>query len=246
MLLVGVVLVAEAVVTVAWQEPLSALYNARQQSELTGDLRRQELRFDALRAKQEAAADREEAAAERAAEAALRREWAALRRETAAVREEEAVEREERTQLRVRDAVAALETVGIGSALGRLSIDKIGLDTVFVQGHDDATLRRGPGHYLGTALPGQRGTVGIAGHRTTYSAPFRDLNQLGKGDEIRVDMPYGEFTYAVTGTKIVQPTEVGVLSRTGHDRLVLTACHPLSSSSQRIVVFARLDARRLS
>lgn len=127
-----------------------------------------------------------------------------------------------------------------GAALGRLRIPRIGLSDVWVQGTDPSSLSQGPGHYLGTVLPGRRGTVGIAGHRTTHGAPFRHIDSLRPGDPIAVTMPYGTYTYRVTGTQIVSPDNVRVLQPVRTDRLVLTACHPLWSASQRIVVTAQL------
>lgn len=109
-----------------------------------------------------------------------------------------------------------------------------------VQGTDTATLRKGPGHYPETALPGQRGSVGIAGHRTTYLAPFRHIDKIEEGDEAVVEMPYGQFTYRLEKQRIVEPTQVGVVRNVDHDRLVLTACHPVYSAEKRIVVFMRL------
>jgi sortase A len=129
-----------------------------------------------------------------------------------------------------------------GDAMGRLQIPDIGLSTVFVQGTDSGDLSKGPGHYPATPLPGERGTVAIAGHRTTYGAPFRRIDQLDRGDRIDLRMPYGHFSYRVERTKIVPPTELSVTDRVDHDRLVLSACHPLYSAAQRIIVFARLDA----
>ena len=113
-----------------------------------------------------------------------------------------------------------------------------------VEGTGTGDLRRGPGHYPDTPLPGARGTVAVAGHRTTYGAPFRRLDQLGRGDRIEMVMPYGRFTYTVERTRIVPPTATWVTTAPRHDRLVLTACHPLYSAAQRIVVFARLSTRR--
>jgi sortase A len=116
----------------------------------------------------------------------------------------------------------------------------IGVDSVVVAGTGAASLRRGPGHYPGTPLPGARGTVAIAGHRTTYGAPFRRLDKLDTGDRIEVSMPYGRFVYAVERQRIVPPTAIWVTQRVSYDRLVLSACHPLYSAAKRIVVFARL------
>jgi len=127
-----------------------------------------------------------------------------------------------------------------GDPVGRLRIERIGVSSVVVEGTDAGDLRAGPGHYPGTPLPGQRGTVAIAGHRTTYGAPFRRIDKVRPRDEIVVAMPYGRFTYRVERTQIVAPTAVWVTQRVSYDRLVLSACHPLYSAAQRIVVFARL------
>jgi sortase A len=120
----------------------------------------------------------------------------------------------------------------------------IGVAEVFVEGTDTDDLRRGPGHYPATPLPGQRGTVAIAGHRTTYGAPFHDVDDLRRGDRVELDMPYGRFTYRVERTRIVPPTATEVTDRVAYDRLVLSACHPLYSAARRIVVFARLEKAR--
>jgi sortase A len=131
-----------------------------------------------------------------------------------------------------------------GRPLGRIKADAVGLETVIVQGVDSDSLRKGPGHYPQTSLPGLRGTVAVAGHRTTYGAPFRRLDDLVKRDEIVLEMPYGTFTYEVEETRIVKPSATWVIRRARQDRLVLTACHPLYSAAERIVVFARLvDSR---
>ena len=88
-------------------------------------------------------------------------------------------------------------------------------------------------------MPGARGTVAIAGHRTTYGAHFRRLGELRRGDRIELAMPYGRFVYRVERTRVVPPTATWVTRRVSYDRLVLTACHPLWSAAERIVVFAR-------
>jgi sortase A len=128
-----------------------------------------------------------------------------------------------------------------GDAIGRIAIPAIGLKRYLVEGTDTASLRKGPGHYPSTPLPGERGTAAIAGHRTTYGAPFRRLDQVGRGDRVVVDMPYGRFVYRVQGTKVVDDQDLSVLRRVGYNRLVLSACHPLYSAAQRIIAFARLE-----
>ena len=84
-------------------------------------------------------------------------------------------------------------------------------------------------------------TVAIAGHRTTYLAPFRHIDALTSGDRIVLKMPYGRFTYVVQYRKIVLPSALWVTKTMGYDRLVLSACNPLYSAAQRIIVFARLQ-----
>jgi sortase A len=128
-----------------------------------------------------------------------------------------------------------------GQAMGRIVIPRIDVSDVFVQGTDSADLRKGPGHYPDTPLPGERGTVAIAGHRTTYGAPFRHIDELDPGDRIELRMPYATFTYRIERTRIVEPTETSVTDRVDHDRLILSACHPLYSAAKRIIVFARLE-----
>jgi sortase A len=131
-----------------------------------------------------------------------------------------------------------------GDALGKLLIPSIGVSEYVVEGTDADNLRKGPGHYPETPLPGQRGTVAVAGHRTTYGAPFRKLNDVKKGDRIVFELPYGTFVYRVDKTQIVDDSALWVTRPVGHPQLVLTACHPLYSAAQRIVAFARLVDRR--
>ncbi len=132
--------------------------------------------------------------------------------------------------------------VGTGDAIGHISIPKIGAGYEVVQGTDEATLEKGPGHYPGTAFPGLGQTVAIAGHRTTYLAPFRHLDALRPGDRIVLKMPYAVFTYAVQYRRIVLPTALWVTRNVGYERLVLSACNPLYSAAQRIIIFARLKS----
>ena len=131
--------------------------------------------------------------------------------------------------------------VDTGDAIGRIiAPDMDGLNAVVVQGTDTASLRKGPGHYPETPFPGEPGTVGIAGHRTTYLAPFRHIDSMQRGDPVTLEMPYATFVYRVQRTEIVDPGDVGIVKPVGYQRLVLSACHPLYSASQRYIVFARL------
>ena len=130
-----------------------------------------------------------------------------------------------------------------GDALGKLLIPSIGVSEYVVEGTDADNLRKGPGHYPDTPLPGQRGTVAVAGHRTTYGAPFRHIDDVQRGEPVIIDMPDGRFVYRVQRTKIVDDQDLSVLDKVGYQRLVLSACHPLYSAAQRIIVFARLIRR---
>jgi len=128
-----------------------------------------------------------------------------------------------------------------GDAIGRIRIARINASFVFVQGTRPASLRKGPGRYPDTTFPGLRGTIAVAGHRTTYLAPFRRIDELRRGDRIVLEMPYARFTYRMEQQRIVDPDAYEfVTRRRGYERLALTACHPLYSARQRIVVFARL------
>jgi sortase A len=126
-----------------------------------------------------------------------------------------------------------------GDAIARIEIPAIDVSEYVVEGTDTGTLRKGPGHYPKTPLPGEPGTAAIAGHRTTYGAPFRDIDELTRGQRILVDMPDGRFVYRVELTKIVDDEDLSVLRPVGHRRLMLSACHPLYSAAERVIVFAR-------
>ena len=201
-LVIGVALLVDGILTIVWQEPITALQQSRDQAALRTDL--QGLQHTL-------------AAAPKVA------------RESSTAR----IRRQALTLLRAKRPD--------GSALGSVDIPRIGLKTVFVESTDHQALEKGPGHYRGTVLPGLYGTVGLAGHRTTYGAPFRRVDELSPGSRIILRMPYGRFTYKVTGTRITTPADASSLvSHTGTRRLVLTACHPLYSAAKRIVVSARL------
>jgi len=208
LVVIGGLLLLDAVVTLVWKEPVSALYSRLQQGKLDDRLAK-------LEGTEPTAVDRR----------VLSRLGTLDRRLAYAAR----------TLNRRTDD---------GDPLGRIRIPSIGVSSVVVAGTGTSSLRLGPGHYPGTPLPGARGTVAIAGHRTTYGAPFRRLDRLGRGDRVEVRMPYGTFVYRVEQRRIVAPTALWVTRRAGYDRLILSACHPLYSAAKRIVVFARLvDAR---
>jgi sortase A len=131
-----------------------------------------------------------------------------------------------------------------GDAIAKLEIPAIGVSEYVVEGTDTGSLRKGPGHYPDTPLPGERGTAAIAGHRTTYGAPFRNIDELRRGQRIVVDMPDGRLVYRVELTRVVDDQDLSVLKPIGYKRLMLSACHPLYSAAERVIVFARQVRRR--
>jgi len=132
---------------------------------------------------------------------------------------------------------------GVGDPVASMRIPKIGLDKVVVEGVGEAQLKAGPGHYPNTALLGQPGNAAVAGHRTTYAAPFYRLNELNPGDPIYVTTPQGNFEYDVANTTIVDPSDVAVLNPSTGNELTLTTCNPRFSASQRMVVVATMVSR---
>lgn len=133
-----------------------------------------------------------------------------------------------------------LELPEAGDAMARIEIPDIGVDKIVVEGVSRGDLKKGPGHYPDTPFPGQPGNASIAGHRTTYGAPFHRIDELAVDDEIVVTTLQGRFIYQVTGQEIVSPTDVEVVEDKGDDRLTLTSCHPKYSARQRIIVSAVL------
>jgi sortase A len=204
LIVAGALLLADAVTTLVWQEPVSAFLAQQDQNRLAGDL-------DDL---------------EHARPSTLERR--ALATLGGASQRIAFLARAQRRRAKP------------GQAIGRIRIPRIGADFVVVYGTGTEDLKKGPGLYPDTSFPGIPGTTAIAGHRTTYLAPFRHIDDLDSGDEIVLDMPYARFTYAVEKRLIVDPTDTWVIHRVDHDRLVLSACHPLYSAAQRIIVFSRL------
>lgn len=126
-----------------------------------------------------------------------------------------------------------------GDVVGRLTIPRLGLRVYVVYGTDTATLKRGPGLDPRTAVPGRGELVYVAGHRTTYGAPFSDIDQLRRGNVVTLEMPYGTFTYRVTGRRIVPATFLQALESRGREEIALQACWPRFFASHRIIVYAK-------
>ncbi len=201
----GVLLLADAGVTLLWQEPLTAVVALIKRSEVSK-------RFLSYRNEPLSPLEQQTVASLRSQQQRIA-----------------FLSRQERREVKT------------GDAIGTLQMPKVGATYTIVQGTDDNTLQKGPGHYPQTAFPGVGQTVAIAGHRTTYLAPFRNIDRMNRGDTIVLTMRYAKFTYIVEHHQVVAPNAWWITRNHGYDRLVLSACNPLYSASQRIVVFARLQ-----
>lgn len=141
-----------------------------------------------------------------------------------------------------RRAAAFRNEIGRGRAIGRLVVPRLGLNVVVVNGTDTSSLKKGPGRDERTFMPGQGNLVYIAGHRTTYGAPFGHIERMKPGDRVTITMPYATFVYRVTGHTIVDADDLSVLRPTTRERLALQACHPRFFATQRYIVWASLAA----
>jgi sortase A len=126
-----------------------------------------------------------------------------------------------------------------GEAIGRLKIPRLGLNMILVNGTDEGSLQKGPGRDLRTYMPGQGQLVYIAGHRTTFLAPFSHIDQIRPGDSITIEVPYGTFRYSATGHRIVPAGDVAELRSHGRETVTLQACHPRFFATHRYLVYAR-------
>jgi sortase A len=127
-----------------------------------------------------------------------------------------------------------------GEAIGRIKIPRLGLNMILVNGTDHDSLTKGPGRDLRTYMPGQGQLVYVAGHRTTYLAPFSRIDRLRRGDPVTLELPYATFSYRITVHKVVAATDLAVLKSPGHELLALQACHPRFFATHRYLAYARL------
>lgn len=139
-----------------------------------------------------------------------------------------------------RAAAQLRRSAAVGQAIGRIVIPSLGLNMVFVNGTDDASLRKGPGRDLRSFMPGQNRLVYIAGHRTTFLAPFSHIDAIQPGDRIELEMPYGSFTYRAFRHVIVPADDLAVLRSPRHELLALQACHPRFFATHRYIVYGHL------
>lgn len=210
LIVLGLLVLAYGAAVLFWRDPITDLYASYQQHKMAGELERAWPNYQTGQLGADFAGDD----AERLA--AVQEQIARAARDF---------------QRRLRD----------GKPLGRIVIPRMDQRVIFVQGTNWAhDLSKGPGHYEQTSVPGLGKTTAIAGHRTTFGAPFRHIDRLRRGDGVVLQMPYGTFRYRVLGHRIVASDDWSIIRPRGFDELVLSACHPLYSASHRWVVFARL------
>jgi sortase A len=216
MIVAGVGTLAWALLVWQWQDPFTAIYTHFKQRELASAYNK---RFEAFRPPP--ATTTVSLAAER--------------------------------RLVAREARRYRLTSHRGEALGRMRVPRLGLNIILVDGTDHESLKRGPGRYAGSAqdltgvigtpppdfMPGEGQLVYVAGHRTTYLAPFSHIDRLRKGDPVTLELPYATFEYRISVTRIVPASDLAMLKTHGREVLVLQACHPRFFSSHRYLAYAR-------
>jgi sortase A len=216
LIVLGVLLLGYSAAVVFWRDPATDLYARWKQHQLSGQL-------NDIFAEYASTATVPQPAKERSA--------LPTREELVQAEREEVEKAANRLKRRLK----------LGKPLGRISVPKLGLNAVFVQGTRwGPDLSQGPGHYPESSLPGVGRTMAIAGHRTTFGAPFRHIDSLKRGNQITLRLPYATFHYRVFKHKIVDNGDWRIIHDRGFDTLVLSACHPLYSAKQRWVVFAAL------
>jgi sortase A len=228
----GVLLVVYAAMVVFWRDPVTSIYTAYEQHEMSSQLSKTFVSWKASAQRELGVAPVDPAGTHGGATVATPSV------STAAVL---------RSARRLALRFASEEKGHTGRPLGRIKIKRIGLSTIVVENTDYwGSLSKGPGRYEQGSFPGLGATTGIAGHRTTFAAPFRHIDSIRDGDSIVVEMPYGTFTYRVLRHRIVDNGDWSIMRKVGFDELVLSACHPLYSADQRYVVFARLANVKLA
>ena len=227
---VGVLLVIYAGMVVFWRDPVTSIYTAYEQHAMSSQLNETFVSWQQT-AKRELGVSLDTTGTHGGATI------------TPAVSSARVLRSAKRLALKF----AATEKGHTGSPIGRIRIKRIGLSTIIVESTDYwGSLAKGPGRYEQGSFPGLGQTTGIAGHRTTFAAPFRHIDSVRDGDSIVVEMPYGTFTYRVLSHRIVDNGDWSIMKKVGFDELVLSACHPLYSAEQRYVLFAQLANVKLA
>lgn len=142
-------------------------------------------------------------------------------------------------EMLARTAKRYRRTTQQGEAIGRLEVPRLGLNMIVVDGTDADSLSKGPGLDRRTFMPGEGKLSYVAGHRTTYLAPFANIDSLRAGDPVTFSLPYGEFHYRITGHAIVPADDLSRLKSRSYEQLALQACHPRFFATQRYIAYAR-------
>lgn len=208
----GVIVLLWAFCVWKWGDPITGMYTAWKQRELSAAYAERERDFLAQ----------------------LRRETPQAPRAVRRLSVAQALKRLDRA------ATAYRSSISKGDAAGRIAVARLNLDGVIVEGTSSGVLKRGPGRDPRTYMPGEGELVYIAGHRTTYGAPFAHIDRMRPGDLIVLSLPYARLTYRVSGHRIVAADALEVLRSKGTEQLALQACHPRFFASQRYIVDARL------
>ncbi len=127
-----------------------------------------------------------------------------------------------------------------GEPIGRLTVPRLDLEIMVAYGTDRETLKKGPGLHPGTGFPGQKFLTYVAGHRTTYGAPFSDIDKLVPGDKVTFEVPYGTYRYVISDHRIVRDDQIEVLKGRGREELALQACWPRFFATHRYIAYAKL------
>jgi sortase A len=220
----GILMLAWVVVVWKWQDPFTALYTTYQQHRLAAGYEQRVAAYKPLPQPTAGATPAQRPGAanpERGATKPGREQVTAWPQIVAA--------EARRYRLSLRE----------GDPVGRIKVPRMGLDSVLVAGTDHSSLTKGPGWYRGSFLPGEGQLIYIAGHRTTYLAPFAHIDRMQPGDLVTLEVPYGTFVYRVTGHVIVPANDVERLQSHGREVVALQACHPRFFATHRYIVYAR-------
>ena len=214
-----------AVLVWQWEDPFTSVYTTYQQHKLESEYDRRVAAYRVPEQPPPATAPVARRRDEKARERELRR---------AVVRQRRAIERHAR-----RYRVSLTE----GQPIGRLRVPRLGVNMIAVNGTRTDTLEKGPARYSGplpSYVPGEGELIYVAGHRTTYGAPFSRIERLRRGDRATLELPYGTFEYRVFRHVIVDDEDFSVLRSHGREVLALQACHPRFFATQRYIVYAKL------
>jgi sortase A len=229
----GVLTLAWVAVVWQWQDPFTALYSTYQQQRLAAGYEARVAAFEpAVVPERRPTADPDrpsKPSSESPSESPSKRPEHSLKP----------------VDVRAEQRLVALEarryrrSLQIGDPVGRLRVPRMGLTTVVVAGTSSGSLTKGPGWYPGSYLPGEGELIYVAGHRTTYGAPFAQIESMRPGDLVTMEVPYGTFIYRVTSSVIVPADDLARLTSHGRELLALQACHPRFFASHRYIVYAK-------